>query len=175
MPGQPVIVLDVAHNPHAAAALAQNIANMPCNGKTYAVTGMFQDKDIAGTVSKMTAHVDHWFCAGLAGPRGLGSDELAIIIQEALEAHHAGGIIQEAQQVHRAGSNATATAPHKPGVRPGRALHDPKRQVDIKRFENPVAAFNAARDRATVNDRILVFGSFATVGPVLEELGRKGP
>lgn len=185
MPGQPVIVLDVAHNPHAAAALAQNIANMPCIGKTYAVTGMFRDKDIVGTVSKMLPHVDHWLCVDLKGPRGLGSDELAVIIQDALEVADRSPISTTAGaaslngvqglEVQYVDDVATEAAPRKPGVRPGKVFREPKGQASIERFENSVAAFNTARDRATVNDRILVFGSFATVGPVLEELGRKGP
>lgn len=185
MPGQPVIILDVAHNPHAAAALAQNIASMPCSGKTFAVAGMFRDKDIAGTVSKMTAHVDHWFCAALAGARGLGSNELAVVVQDALAAADgvpAGTIsgatslngVQGLGDPHTRDIAATAM-PHRPGVRSGKVIHETKRQASIEQFEDPVAAFNAARDRATLNDRILVFGSFATVGPVLEELGRKGP
>jgi dihydrofolate synthase/folylpolyglutamate synthase len=45
--------------------------------------------------------------------------------------------------------------------------------VTVSSFDNPVHAFTAARKHASDNDRIVVFGSFSTVGPVLSELGRK--
>jgi len=44
--------------------------------------------------------------------------------------------------------------------------------VTVSSFANPVLAFAAAREHAAEGDRILVFGSFSTVGPVLRELGR---
>ena len=42
--GRPTTVLDVAHNPHAAATLAQNLSNMGYHRYTYAVFGIMQDK-----------------------------------------------------------------------------------------------------------------------------------
>ncbi|THA33436.1 bifunctional folylpolyglutamate synthase/dihydrofolate synthase, partial [Streptomyces sp. A1136] len=39
LPGQPLVILDVAHNPHAAAVLAQNLDNMGFHPYTYAVFG----------------------------------------------------------------------------------------------------------------------------------------
>ena len=47
LPGRPVTVLDVAHNPGAAHALAINLASMGRAQKTYAVFAMLKDKDIA--------------------------------------------------------------------------------------------------------------------------------
>ena len=46
LPGKPAIVLDVAHNPHAAAVLAQNLDMMGFYPRTHAVFGMLNDKDI---------------------------------------------------------------------------------------------------------------------------------
>ena len=46
-PGQPTLVLDVAHNPHAVAALAQNLDQMGFYPRTHAVFGAMRDKDLA--------------------------------------------------------------------------------------------------------------------------------
>ena len=48
VPGQPTLVLDVAHNPHAVAALAHNLDQMGFYPRTHAVFGAMRDKDIAG-------------------------------------------------------------------------------------------------------------------------------
>ncbi|MDR3392033.1 MAG: bifunctional tetrahydrofolate synthase/dihydrofolate synthase [Sulfuriferula sp.] len=66
----PQRILDVAHNPHGANALAHSLAQSPVSGKTYAVFGMLADKDIAGVVAAMRDVVDVWLVAGLDVPRG---------------------------------------------------------------------------------------------------------
>lgn len=67
----PLLILDVAHNPHAAAYLAGQLAKLPRNGgKVRAVVGMLSDKDIAGTLACLNGLVDVWYCAPLEGPRG---------------------------------------------------------------------------------------------------------
>ena len=48
VPGQPTLVLDVAHNPQAVAALALNLDAMGFYPRTHAVFGAMRDKDIAG-------------------------------------------------------------------------------------------------------------------------------
>ena len=48
VPGQPTLVLDVAHNPHAVAALALNLDQMGFYPRTHAVFGAMRDKDLAG-------------------------------------------------------------------------------------------------------------------------------
>ncbi len=76
MPGRPTVVLDVAHNPHAAATLAQNLDNMGFHAYTYAVFGSMLDKDIAGVVDHMKSKVDHWCVCDLPLPRAASSDHL---------------------------------------------------------------------------------------------------
>lgn len=90
LPGQPTVILDVAHNPHAAAVLAQNLDNMGFHPYTYAVFGMLNDKDLPGVIAKMGSRVDHWFCAGLPGPRGSDGAALAARVQAALPPSPAG-------------------------------------------------------------------------------------
>ena len=74
--GQPVVILDVAHNPQAARALAGNLRQMPCSGRTLAVFGMLSDKDVEGVVAIMAPWVDHWFAVTLEDRRGLSAETL---------------------------------------------------------------------------------------------------
>lgn len=69
LPGQPAIVLDVAHNPHAAAHLASNLDNMGFFPFTYAVFGIMRDKDVDAVIAAMKDRVDHWLVAALPGER----------------------------------------------------------------------------------------------------------
>ncbi|VEI67564.1 bifunctional tetrahydrofolate synthase/dihydrofolate synthase [Serratia rubidaea] len=74
----PRLILDVAHNPHAAGYLAGRLAQLPRDGgKVRAVVGMLADKDIAGTLACLRPQVDEWYCAPLDVPRGAGVDQLA--------------------------------------------------------------------------------------------------
>ena len=77
LPGRPTVVLDVAHNPHAAAALGQNMGNMGFHAYTYAVFGIMQDKDIDGVIAPMAPYVDHWCVADLPSPRSASAAALA--------------------------------------------------------------------------------------------------
>lgn len=76
LPGRPTVILDVAHNPHAAAALAQNLGNMGFYRYTYAVFGIMQDKDIDAVINPLLEQVDHWCVANLDSPRSAQAAEL---------------------------------------------------------------------------------------------------
>ena len=127
IPGQPTLVLDVAHNPHAVAALALNLDQMGFFPRTHAVFGAMRDKDIDAILAKMAPLVDAWHFTDLPAARAARADDLAA----RWRAVDANG---------RATSQTHAT--------PSEAL----------------AAATAAADPA---DRIVVFGSFYTVGGVL--------
>jgi dihydrofolate synthase / folylpolyglutamate synthase len=129
--GQPVIVLDVAHNPHAVAALAHNLDQMGFHPRTHAVFGAMRDKDIPTILERMTPLVDHWHFTDLPVQRAASADELAA---------------------------AHAQVKAKP---PG--------PVTVGRHAGPGAALRAALEAADPADRIVVFGSFYTVGGVLKE------
>lgn len=81
LPGRPAIVLDVAHNPQATAVLADNLSNMGFFPDTWAVCGMFGDKDVAGSLRSIASRVDHWLLCGLPGPRAASVSELASVVQ----------------------------------------------------------------------------------------------
>ncbi len=124
LPCRPVVVLDVGHNPQAAAVLAGNLSEMGPHSSTWAVFGMLRDKDIAGVVSVLAKHVDRWMTCTLPPPRGAKAAALA-------------------QTLKQAGATT------------------------VREFENPAAAYAAARGEAAESDRIIVFGSFYTVADVL--------
>ena len=132
VPGQPALVLDVAHNPQAVAALAVNLDAMGFFPTTHAVFGAMRDKDIAGLLLKMAPLVDVWHCCALPTARAATAVELA-------------------EQVR------TATA-----GRPGAV-------VAVHLHASPAEALRSAAAAADPADRIVVFGSFYTVGGVLKE------
>ena len=72
----PQIIADVAHNPHAATSLAQNLKAMPCAGKTLAVLGMLADKDIDGVISAVSDEIDAWYLADIHSVRGAKAQDL---------------------------------------------------------------------------------------------------
>jgi dihydrofolate synthase/folylpolyglutamate synthase len=81
LPGRPTVILDVAHNPHAASALNQNLGNMGFHPYTFAVFGSMNDKDIDGVIAAMSEHIDHWCLATLPSPRSATASELAAKVQ----------------------------------------------------------------------------------------------
>jgi dihydrofolate synthase/folylpolyglutamate synthase len=83
LPGRPAIVVDVAHNPHAAHALAATLGSMGYFPETFAVFGMLADKDLRGVIEAVKARVDHWFVATLPGPRGASAEQLAAVLAQA--------------------------------------------------------------------------------------------
>jgi dihydrofolate synthase/folylpolyglutamate synthase len=76
----PRVLLDVAHNHQAALALAQLLADEPCEGRTLAVVAMLSDKAVSDVISALAGHIDAWFTAGLGGPRGLSADLMAAAV-----------------------------------------------------------------------------------------------
>ncbi len=69
LPGRPTVVLDVAHNPHAAAVLDASLARLQGGGRTLAVFSMLADKDIEGVVRTVKARIDEWFIAPVDAAR----------------------------------------------------------------------------------------------------------
>jgi len=76
LPGRPMIILDVAHNPHAGAHVAQNLKRLGERGRTIAVFAMLKDKDIEGIAAAMLPLIAEWFVAPLPIPRGADIERL---------------------------------------------------------------------------------------------------
>lgn len=83
LPGRPSVILDVAHNPHAAATLAQNLESMGFFPYTHAVFGAMADKDIAGILSHIKDRIDHWYLTDLPLPRAATAESLARALADA--------------------------------------------------------------------------------------------
>ncbi|ATF09113.1 bifunctional tetrahydrofolate synthase/dihydrofolate synthase [Candidatus Enterovibrio altilux] len=75
----PVVLLDVAHNPHSAAYLATQVAALKQKNsvKVHAIVAMLQDKNIAATLREMKAIVNVWYPASLSEPRAATASTLA--------------------------------------------------------------------------------------------------
>ena len=130
VPGQPTLVLDVAHNPHSVAALTENLDAMGFYPCTHAVFGAMADKDLAAMLSRIGPLVDRWYFCDLPLPR-------------AASAAH----VQAAWQATPQRSPPALSSTH----------------------ESPRLALQAAVAAADPADRIIVFGSFLTVGGVLKD------
>jgi dihydrofolate synthase/folylpolyglutamate synthase len=130
LPGQPLVILDVAHNPHAAQALADSLKSLPRGGKTLAVFSMLSDKDIAGVIAILKPRIGHWYAASIIGPRGTSAETIQ-------------------QKLAAAGISEITTC------------------------ASVAAAVAAAREAATVDDKILIFGSFYTVSEAMQAMSVK--
>jgi dihydrofolate synthase/folylpolyglutamate synthase len=70
------LLLDVGHNPHAAAFLARRMAQRPVAGKRLAVFGLLADKELEGVVRELAASIDDWAVAALPTSRSRPAAQL---------------------------------------------------------------------------------------------------
>jgi dihydrofolate synthase/folylpolyglutamate synthase len=103
LPGRPAIVLDVAHNPQAARALASALAAMGAFRRTLAVFGMLKDKDIDAVVRAVAPRIDAWYVAPLPGPRGGDVASVVAALERA-------GVARDAMHAFDTVENALAAA-----------------------------------------------------------------
>ena len=80
VPGQPTLVLDVAHNPHSVAALAENLDAMGFYPATHAVFGAMADKDLSAMLARIAPLIDHWHLTDLPLPRASTAQNLASVL-----------------------------------------------------------------------------------------------
>ena len=69
-------LLDVAHNPAAAAALAASLQQQEALA-TVAIVGILDDKDVEGIIGPLAARVDNWIAVTASSPRAIDAAELA--------------------------------------------------------------------------------------------------
>lgn len=129
IPGQPTLVLDVAHNPHSVAALTANLDAMGYFPTTHAVFGAMADKDLGAMLARVMPLIDKWYFTDLPTPRASTAEALQAFLQ----------------------------------------AQKPRAGVTTATFASPLQALQAAVAAADPADRIVVFGSFFTVGGVLQE------
>jgi dihydrofolate synthase/folylpolyglutamate synthase len=82
LPGRPTVVLDVAHNPHAARSLADGLGEMGFHENTFAVFAMLGDKDIGGVVDALRGRIDRWFVAAADAERAAPASRVSEILAE---------------------------------------------------------------------------------------------
>ena len=70
-------ILDVAHNPAAATALAATVAARESRGRTVIILGMLDDKDVEGFVTAFKAIADTWIAVTAHSPRAIPVKVLA--------------------------------------------------------------------------------------------------
>ncbi|MBD3894069.1 bifunctional tetrahydrofolate synthase/dihydrofolate synthase [Hydrogenophaga sp.] len=80
VPGTPTLVLDVAHNPHSVAALAENLDAMGFYPSTHAVFGAMADKDLGAMFARIAPLIDHWYLCDLPLARASRADDLALLL-----------------------------------------------------------------------------------------------
>ena len=108
LPGQPTVVLDVAHNAQAARALAENLGAMHFFPKTWAVFGIMADKDIDAVIAALRSRVDRWLVATLPPPRGATATALRASLEAAGVAESAIDEFDDAGAAYRAARDAAA-------------------------------------------------------------------
>lgn len=157
LPGQPTIILDVGHNPHAAAHLRESLDGMGFFPYTHCIFGMLADKDAVGVVNQLKDRVDHWHCVPLEGGRGRDAGNLE-------QAVRAAGV--EGQAFDWEGNARAVKQGGIPKQVPERSL---------QKYSSLSQAYQLVTQAAAANDRILVFGSFVLIAEVLKirEEGRK--
>ncbi|MGX9461556.1 bifunctional tetrahydrofolate synthase/dihydrofolate synthase [Shewanella sp. A14] len=72
---QPLVLLDVAHNPHAARYLAQQLQAYQ-GRRIVALCGMLKDKDITAVLATLAQQISHWNLVSLDNPRGASAQAL---------------------------------------------------------------------------------------------------
>lgn len=81
LPGRPMVVLDVGHNPHAARALRTSLIALPFAQRRIAVFAMLADKDAHAVIETVKDQFDEWYIAPLDVPRGMNAEDLAAILK----------------------------------------------------------------------------------------------
>lgn len=143
---EPLTYVDVAHNPQSTAYLATRIERCVKQHnitKVRAVVAMLKDKEIALALAPLKAQIDEWYIAPSTGPRGCSAEY----------------VVEQLNQIgseHR-GSDTSPTALAPTAIKQHSSIQD---------------AYFAATDNTSSKELVIVFGSFITVGEVLQLLDK---
>ncbi|NOH70724.1 bifunctional tetrahydrofolate synthase/dihydrofolate synthase [Vibrio pectenicida] len=74
---EPTVILDVAHNPHSAGYLVEQIQQKYHGKEVHIVVAMLHDKDIKATLDVISITANYWYPASLKGPRAAQANELS--------------------------------------------------------------------------------------------------
>ncbi len=159
IPGQPALVLDVAHNPNAVAVLTENLDAMGFFARTHAVFGAMADKDLPSMLKRIAPLVDCWYLCDLPTPRATTALAIQALVEPLLAPP------QNAIKNIATKSIKSLANPEKTSETFTQATAAPTLRVST--HASPLAAFHQALACADPADRIVVFGSFYAVGGVL--------
>ncbi len=110
------VILDVAHNPAAAALLAERLRRLKrgAEAAVHAVVGVLGDKDIAGVLAPLVPEVDRWHCCALPDAmRGASANQIAGLLYNA--AANQGVAAVSDCHLNPAAAFATALGASRPG------------------------------------------------------------
>jgi dihydrofolate synthase/folylpolyglutamate synthase len=100
----PLIILDVAHNEDSAEYLVTKMQQQDYNN-CHIVIGMLKDKNIEGTIARLSLLNAKWYCVDLPTPRGEKSHRLATAVdkyqQKHLQFEKVSSALQQAVDDHR--------------------------------------------------------------------------
>jgi dihydrofolate synthase / folylpolyglutamate synthase len=78
----PMILLDAAHNPHGAAAVAEALEDSFAFSPLIGVVGVMTDKDAEGVLAAFEPHLAHVVCIQNSTARAMPARELATVARE---------------------------------------------------------------------------------------------
>ena len=82
IPGEPTVILDVAHNPAAVNQLLNTLGAYKRTGKIHAVFSCLADKDINLILKPACRVIHHWYLAELAVPRAAKIGQMTSVIDQ---------------------------------------------------------------------------------------------
>ena len=83
----PTVVLDAAHNPHGAAAVAEAIRDSFTFDPLVGVVGMMADKDVEGFLGELEPVLSEVVCTQSSTPRSMAAEELAEVARDLFGEH----------------------------------------------------------------------------------------
>ncbi len=170
LPGEPVLVLDVAHNPHSVAALAANLDSMGGTfPTTHAVFGAMADKDLGPIFERISPLINRWYFTDLPVARAAKAQDL----QQQWRSIEKNAVLDDVQ-APEAIVPPVLGAGVRLSVHRNKHAESPEGQAEAAQkfsqcFSDAQQALQAALAAAGPADRIVVFGSFYTVGEVVKD------
>jgi dihydrofolate synthase/folylpolyglutamate synthase len=83
----PTVILDAAHNPHGAAALAEAIRDSFTFDPLVGVVGVMSDKDVAGVLAELEPVLAEVVCTQSTTPRAMSADALGEVARDLFGEH----------------------------------------------------------------------------------------
>lgn len=150
----PRIVVDVAHNPQAAQALASQLKDSQAaggQGKTWGIVAMLADKDVEGVLANVSSEIDCWCLAGLENVmRGLSVLDLFKNVPDGFFTQTSSMLDAENRQ-DLALNQCTMLS------------------ETVLLADNVAKACELVLSKTSADDRIVIFGSFYTVAEAMRQ------